>query len=103
MAKSVGVGGAARGGLLAALLAEKGLTGPERPIEGPRGFTAVMGDRANLSTMIDGLGERWEILANTYKPYPCGVVLNPVIDACLELRHRHGVRPEQVRRVVVRG
>jgi 2-methylcitrate dehydratase PrpD len=103
MAKSVGVGGAARGGLLAALLAEKGLTGPERPIEGPRGFATVMGDRPNLSAVTDGLGERWEILANTYKPYPCGVVLNPVIDACLELRRRHDLRPDHVRRVVVRG
>jgi 2-methylcitrate dehydratase PrpD len=103
MAKSVGVGGAARGGLLAALLAEKGLTGPDRPIEGPRAFAAVMGDRPNLSAITDGLGERWEILANTYKPYPCGVVLNPVIDACLELRRRHAVRPERIRRAVVRG
>jgi 2-methylcitrate dehydratase PrpD len=103
MAKSVGVGGAARGGLLAALLAEQGLTGPERPIEGPRAFAAVMGDRPNLSAVTDGLGQRWEILANTYKPYPCGVVLNPVIDACLELRRRHDVRPERVRKVAVRG
>ena len=35
--------------------------------------------------MCDGLGERWELLTNTYKPYPCGVVLNPVIEACLAL------------------
>ena len=42
-----------------------------------------------LATAITGkLGESWEILANAYKPYPCGVVLFPVIDACLELR-RH--------------
>jgi 2-methylcitrate dehydratase PrpD len=103
MAKSVGVGGAARGGLLAALLAEQGLTGPARPIEGPRGFTSVMGETADLAGIVEGLGVRWEILANTYKPYPCGVVLNPVIDACLELRRRHALSPEKIRSVTVRG
>ena len=103
MAKSVGVGGAARGGLLAALLAEQGLTGPAGPIEGPRGFAAVMGDGANLAAIVDGLGERWEIQANTYKPYPCGVVLNPVIDACLDLRRREALAPERIRTVTVRG
>lgn len=103
MAKSVGVGQAARGGLLAALLARDGLTGPDRPIEGPRGFASVMSDAADLPSIVDRLGERWEILANTYKPYPCGVVLNPVIDACLELRARRQPGPDEVRRVVVRG
>lgn len=103
MAKSVGVGAAARGGLLAALLAETGLTGPERPIEGPRGFVAVTGDRPTLAAIVERLGERWELLANTYKPYPCGVVLNPVIDACLELHCRHALEPARIRRVTVRG
>ena len=103
MAKSVGVGNAARGGLLAALLAEQGLTGPERPIEGPRGFAAVLGDRPNLAAVVEGLGERWELLANTYKPYPCGVVLNPVIDACLALRRDRALTPERIRAVTVRG
>src|SRR6478672_1495481 len=53
--------------------------------------------------MTDGLGERWEILANAYKPYPCGVVLFPVIDACLELRARHAPAAERIARLVVRG
>jgi len=53
--------------------------------------------------MTEGLGERWEILANAYKPYPCGVVLFPVIDACLELREKHAPAPEQIAQIVVRG
>jgi 2-methylcitrate dehydratase PrpD len=100
MAKSVGVGQAARGGLLAALLAQDGLTGPDQPIEGPRGFASVMSDGADLPSIVERLGERWEILANSYKPYPCGVVLNAVIDACLALR---SPGPEEIRRIVVRG
>ena len=44
------------------------------------------------------------MMANTYKPYPCGVVLYPVIDACLELRARHpDVRPDAIADVTVEG
>jgi 2-methylcitrate dehydratase PrpD len=103
MAKSLSVGNAARGGLLAAFLAEAGVAGPSEPISGPRGFTSVMADGANVAELTKGLGETWEILDNAYKPYPCGVVLNPVIDACLELRDRTGFAPEQVSRVIVEG
>ncbi|HKD74927.1 MAG TPA: hypothetical protein VKB76_05505, partial [Ktedonobacterales bacterium] len=37
------------------------------------------------------LGERFEILRNTYKPYPCGIVIHPIIDACLQLRRDHSI------------
>ena len=89
MSKSLGVGNAARNGLAAALFAEAGLTAAERAIEGRYGFAPVTSDSVDFGAMIDGLGEHWEILANAYKPYPCGVVLFPVIDACLELRANH--------------
>lgn len=102
MSKSIGVGNAARNGLFAALAAEAGVAGPPLPLEGPRGFAAVMADGADLAGVTTGLGETWKILANTYKPYPCGVVLNPVIDACLDL-HGQGVYPAAIDRVTVRA
>lgn len=86
MAKSIGVGHSARGGLMAALLARQGVEGPERPLEGPRGFLQVMGQDPDPARVTDGLGRDWEMPKNNCKPYPCGVVLNPVIDACLDLR-----------------
>ena len=88
MAKSIGVGNAARNGLLSALLAQEDFDGPTRPLEGVRGFLNVMGDPLDISGVVDHLGARWEILNNTYKPYPCGVVLNPVVEACLDLSRR---------------
>lgn len=90
MAKSVGVGGAARGGLFAALLAQQGLAGPDEPIAGPRGFAHVTAASPDFARLTNGLGESWEILANMIKPYPCGVVLNAVIDAAMVLRQRLG-------------
>ncbi|MGE5271874.1 MAG: MmgE/PrpD family protein [Thiohalocapsa sp.] len=103
MSKSLGVGNAAKNGLGAALLADGGFSGPERPIEGRYGFAAVASDSVDLAQITDAIGERWEVLNNAYKPYPCGVVLFPVIDACLELRASHARVPEAIDRVVVRG
>ncbi|WP_415792108.1 MmgE/PrpD family protein [Bordetella tumulicola] len=84
-AKSISVGNAARNGLVGALLAAEGFDGPARPLEGERGFLRVVADAPVFGAISQGLGETWELLNNAYKPYPCGVVLNPVIDACLAL------------------
>lgn len=103
MAKSIGVGAACRGGLMAAMLAEEGLDGPPMPLEGPRGFLTVTGDAPDLAEVSGELGSRWEVLRNIHKPYPCGIVLNAVIDACLELRARPGFRADAVRGVILHG
>ena len=103
MAKSIGVGNACANGLLAALLAQQGFEGPALPLEGPRGFLRVMGQEADDASITEGLGTRWEIRRNTYKPYPCGVVLNPVIEACLALHRDPGIRLEVVDRVELTG
>ena len=101
MAKSVSVGNAPRNGLFAALLAERGYTASPQTIEGPRGFAHVMGERPDLARIYEGLGRDWESTRNSYKPYPCGIVLHPVIDALLELRRK--LEPQAVRRVTVKG
>jgi 2-methylcitrate dehydratase PrpD len=103
MAKSVSVGNAARNGLLSALLAERDFTGPSAPLSGARGWLRVHAEEPDLASLIDGLGSEWEIAKNTYKPYPVGVVLNPVIDACLDLREREGLGPEDVAAVRIAG
>ena len=75
-------GFAARNGIAAALLAEQGVQGPAQPIEGLRGFVNVFGGGADWGA----LGRGWEIERVAYKPYPTGVVLHSLIDACLALR-----------------
>lgn len=85
MSKSVSMGNAARNGMIAALLAQSDFDGPKAPIEGVRGFMPVTCDNPDFEAVVSDLGGRWELLQNTYKPYPCGVVLNPVLDACLDL------------------
>lgn len=103
MAKSIGVGNSASNGLLSALLAARGFEGPALPIEGPRGFLRVTSDRPDFAGITEGLGQRWELLANTYKPYPCGVVLNPVIEASLALHLEAPVALADIERVELTG
>ncbi|HWL27776.1 MAG TPA: MmgE/PrpD family protein [Burkholderiaceae bacterium] len=88
MSKSVSVGNAARNGILAALLAQSDFDGPARPLEGVHGFLNVFGQMPDVDAITEALGGRWEITKVAYKPYPCGVVLNPVLDACLALAKR---------------
>lgn len=101
MAKSIGVGLAASNGLNAAQYAAAGMQGPTDPFAGRGGFLAVLGHEARADALDEGLGIRWEILRNTYKPYPCGVVLNPVIDACLVLHRRLGLPLADIERVQI--
>ena len=101
MAKSYNIGHAARSGLVAALLAARNFTSSEQGIEAPRGFGRVLSERCDFGAIVDGLGASWALTQNAYKPYPCGIVIHPVIDACLQLRNRHRIDPAQIVRVVL--
>lgn len=102
MSKSYNLGHAARTGLLAAVMAEQNFTSSERGLEAPAGFVHVLGNKPDLEALTRGLGETWELAANAYKPYPCGIVLHAAIDACLQLRAEPGFTPADVENVAVR-
>jgi 2-methylcitrate dehydratase PrpD len=92
----------AQTGLRAAILAEKGFTSSDAALEGPYGFLDVFAEQPDLPALSEGLGTRFEILRNTYKAYPCGVVIHPIIDACLELRRTYALDPADIAAVSVR-
>jgi 2-methylcitrate dehydratase PrpD len=102
-AKNVGVGNAARNGILAARFAQAGYTAAPGAIEGPLGWARAAGDTPEPDALTGALGERWSFARNTCKPYPCGVVMHAVIDACLALRAAHALEARRVERVTVRG
>jgi aconitate decarboxylase len=100
--KSFHPGRAAQSGLIAAVLAQGGYTSSESAIEAKRGWASVVGvtksyilESLNKWLGMDNQGVglastdrgRWEILRNSFKPYPCGIVIHPVIDGCSQL-HR---------------
>ena len=97
MTKPFHPGKAAANGLLAALLAERGCTGPADALTV---FLDTFADRADPAELTDGLGERWELGLNTFKPYPCGIVAHPAIDAALDAAPRVP-DPTAVREIVL--
>ena len=100
-AKSVSVGNAARNGLWSALLAAKGFAGPDEPLTGVQAYYNALNETPKLQSLTDGLGETWEIRKTSYKPYPCGFVVHPVLDCVLDWQ-RANAKPV-VTRVVVTG
>jgi len=101
MTKPFHPGAAARAGLTSALLANCGFTASPRAIEAPRGFVQVVSDKRTWTEVTDELGERFEIAFNSYKPFACGIVIHPSIDACVQLKEK-GIVPEQVERIELR-
>jgi 2-methylcitrate dehydratase PrpD len=85
-ARALNPGFAARNGIAAAFLAEQGVQAPAQPLEGARGFINVFGGNKELAAITHRLGSDWEFMRVAYKPYPAGVVLHALIDACLALR-----------------
>jgi len=101
MTKPFHPGGAARAGLTSALLAANGFTASPRAIEAPRGYAQVVSTKNDWNEITGELGKRFEISFNTYKPFACGIVIHPTIDAAIQLRGQ-GVQAAEVERVELR-
>ncbi|MEY3611877.1 MAG: 2-methylcitrate dehydratase, partial [Pseudomonadota bacterium] len=101
MTKPFHPGGAARAGLMSALMAKHGFTSSARSLEAPRGWAQVLSTKYDWREAQDELGQRFEISFNAYKPFACGIVIHPSIDACAQLRAQ-GVKPEEVQSIELR-
>ena len=98
MTKPFHPGGAARAGLMSALLASQGFTASPKALEAPRGMIQTVSTKYAWNEISDELGQRFEISFNSYKPFACGIVIHPSIDACAQLRAQ-GVKPEEIERI----
>jgi 2-methylcitrate dehydratase PrpD len=102
MTKSFHPGRAAQNGLTAALLASRNFTSSEAGLEAKSGWTNVLSTETRFGEIIDNLGKSFEISLNTYKPFACGIVIHPAIDACIQLRNEHGLTAAQIDRIDLR-
>jgi aconitate decarboxylase len=103
--KSFHPGRAAQSGLMAAVLASNGYTSSLQALEAKRGWANVVSVSNNLDEQMDSLGKVWEITKNAYKPFPCGIVVHPVIDGCIQLHqelHARRVSVPEVKSVHVK-
>ena len=102
MNKSFNPGRAASNGLFAALLAAQNYTSSEGMIEARRGWANTISTKQDYREITEGLGQRYETALNTYKPFACGIVIHPAIDAAIQLRNENHLTADQIERIDLR-
>ncbi len=100
MSKPFQVGKASMNGVLSALLSKEGVTSSLVALEAPLGFVALTASKFDLTLAVRDRFENYELLRNTYKPYPCCLKHHAVVDAFLSLQRDHGVTPARLRQAV---
>ncbi len=102
LSKRLGPGFAVKGGITAALLAEKGVTGAHNSLEGDYGLynLYIRGDYGPDILRKD-LGKRFEGMNVTIKPYPCCRGIHPAIDAALALKNEYKIEKEDVKEIII--
>ena len=102
MTKPLHVGLAARNGVTAARLAQSGFTANPQAIEARSGFYDAFYHGSPVDARpIEELGKSYALETDgiRIKPYPCGGLTHPTIDATLELCARHGITAEMIESV----
>ena len=93
---------ATQSGVLAALFAEKGYSGPEHVIDGKEGLTHCFGPEWKLNLLTDGLGESWRITQCGMKAFPTEALTHTPISAVLALVKDHDLKPNDIAKVQIR-
>jgi 2-methylcitrate dehydratase len=93
---------ATQSGVFAALLAEKGYSGPEHVIDGKEGLVHCFGPDWKLNRLTDGLGESWRITQCGMKAFPTEALTHTPISATLALVKENNLKPEDVAKVHIR-
>jgi 2-methylcitrate dehydratase len=94
---------ATRSGVLAALLAEKGYTGPEHVIDGKEGLVHCFGPEWKLDVLVEGLGESWRIERCGMKAFPTEALTHAPISAVLDLVREHDLDADAVETIHIRS
>ena len=104
MVKPLHAGMAARNGVMAARLAQRGFTSSPHAIDGPQGYLVAMdSERDSLDAAVGDLGIRWEILHTgvTVKLYPSCAATHPPLDALIAMKRRESITADQVQAIDV--
>ena len=94
---------ATQSGVFAALLAEKGYTGPEHVLDGKEGLVHCLGPEWKLNLLTDGLGESWRITQCGMKFFPTEALTHAPISAVLDLVKENDLHPDGVEKIQIRS
>jgi len=94
---------ATQSGVMAALLAEKGYTGPEHVVDGKEGIVHCLGPEWKLDVLVDRLGESWRIERCGMKAYPTEALTHAPISATLDIVNENDLAPEQIEKIHIRS
>lgn len=92
---------ATQSGVLAALLAEQGYTGPEHVLDGKEGFSHVFDTEWKWDILTEGLGRDWRILQCGMKFFPTEALTHAPISAVLDLVNEHDLQPDDVEAITI--
>lgn len=103
MSKPLHVGRAAQNGVTAALLAAGGFEADPNGLDGPWGFFQVFGGGVDTERIINKLGIPYSIVnpGVSVKPYPCGSLTHPSIDAMRAIVIENDLKPDDIEAVVL--
>ncbi len=94
---------ATQAGVMAALLAEQGYTGPAHVIDGKEGLVHCLGPEWRLDVLTEGLGESFRILSCGMKAFPTEALTHAPISAVLAIVTEEDLTPEQIAEVHIRS
>lgn len=101
MTKYLHCGRASSSGVLSALLAQKGFTGPKKIIEGERGFVKATSSEMNPEEKFNTIGRQYKILENSFKPYASCRHTHSTIEAVLNLKDQHGLTGTDIEKMTI--
>jgi 2-methylcitrate dehydratase PrpD len=102
LTKRLGPGFSVKGGITAALMAEKGVTGAKNCLEGEMGlYNIYFQGRYDRKVLLEDLGKSFEGLKVAIKPYPCCRGVHPAIDAALALVNETPITAENISQIKV--
>lgn len=96
MSKPLHAGKACYGGVLAAYLAKAGFTAATDILSGDKGFCRAMVKEPHLEKLTAGLGSKFKIEENSFKPYPCCKHSHAAIFAALELARENNLKAKDI-------
>jgi len=101
MTKPLHAGRAAENGVVAARLAALGYTSSPDILDSQWGFFQIMGGGFDAEYLRTRLGNPWQMASPgiSIKPYPCGSLGHPTMDAVRDLMREHGIRAEDISRI----